>query len=367
MNILNRYLYRQTLRGLVLAFSIITSLVVVVDFVELSRRFGGFANVNTLTLIRLTLMKLPGVVEQTLPFVVLFGVMWSMFQLNRRSELVAMRAAGCSAWQFAAPPTILAALFGILATTIINPGAAMLNTKFEADVLAITRAAAGKQTILGDREWLREVTKDGSTLIIRAGNANVAQGVLVDTTFIYYRINAEGDPVFERRYDAQEARLTPNLWHLSQVTINSSQSRMPEHRASLDIPSSLTPGDLVERLSRPGTFSFWALPRLISSAKQAGLETRRYELQWQRLLALPLTLAAMALIGAAFSFRLVRLGGAFRMAVSGISIGFLLYFAGDLLQALGATKTLPGFVAVWAPPTFVFFAGLARITVVEDG
>lgn len=367
MSILNKYLFRQTFRGLLLAFVIITSLVMVVDFVELSRRFGGFDNVNTLTLLRLTFLKLPNVTEQTLPFVVLFGVMWSMFQLNRRSELVAMRAAGFSAWRFAAPPTILAAIFGILVTSAINPGAAFLNKKYEADVLAITREASGKQASLGDREWLREVTPDGSTLIIRAGNANVPQSILVDTTFIYYHINSAGDPVFDKRYDAREARLTSHEWHLSDVLINSSQSMLPERKNSLTVPSSLTPGDLVERLANPGSFSFWALPRLISSARQAGLETRRYELQWQRLLALPLTLAAMALIGAAFSFRLARLGGAFRMATTGIAIGFILYFAGDLLQALGATKTLPSFIAVWAPPTFVFFAGLARITIVEDG
>jgi lipopolysaccharide export LptBFGC system permease protein LptF len=55
------------------------------------------------------------------------------------------------------------------------------------------------------------------------------------------------------------------------------------------------------------------------------------------------------------------------MAVTGGAIGFGLYFAGDLLEALGATRVLPPFVAVWSAPTFVFFAGLARITIVEDG
>ena len=53
--------------------------------------------------LRLTLLKTPMLVEQTLPFVVLAGAMMAVIGLNRSSELVAMRAAGVSAWRFLAP------------------------------------------------------------------------------------------------------------------------------------------------------------------------------------------------------------------------------------------------------------------------
>lgn len=367
MKTLSRYLYRQTFNGLILAFIIIVSLIVVVDFVGLSRRFGALENVNSFTILHLTFMKMPSVLEDILPFIILFGVMWSMSQLNRRSELVAMRAAGYSAWHFIIPPTVLSAFVGILATTLANPAAAFLDKQYEADLLTISRNAAHGKSVIGNRVWMREVMPDGSTLVIRARNADVEKAELMDTTFIYYRYSENSSPQFERRFDAEKAILTPKKWHLTDVLKHTNQSALAQVQTNLELPSTLIPGDLVERLAKPDSFSFWSLPHVISSARQAGLESLRYELKWQNLLALPLTLAAMAMIGATFSFRLVRLGGTFRMIVFGTAIGFALYFAGDMLQALGATRILPSVVAVWAPPAFVFLAGLIRVTILEDG
>jgi lipopolysaccharide export system permease protein len=365
MSILNRYLYRQTFAGLVLAFAIIISLVALVDYVELSRRFGSFEQVSSLTILHLTALRVPGEIEQTLPFIVLFGVMWSMFRLNRRSELVAMRAAGQSAWIFATPPTLIAFLLGIVGVTAINPFAADSSAKFDEQRVEISRTVGAN--VHGDRGniWLREALNDG-TLIIHADDAIARNAELLGVSFTYYTLDEQERPVFKRRLDADGAKLGNGFWNLYNVRIVQSGS-LPEKQDNMRVETNLDSDSLLEYLAATSYLSFWDLPAMIKNTRTAKLDSRKYELQWFRLLALPLTLAAMALIGAAFSLRLVRLGGIFQMAVTGGAIGFGLYFAGDLLEALGATRVLPPFVAVWSAPTFVFFAGLARITIVEDG
>ncbi|MBN4047872.1 LPS export ABC transporter permease LptG [Oceanicaulis sp. AH-315-P02] len=365
MILLNRYLYAQTIRGLALAFVIIASLVVLVDFVELSRRFGSYDQVTALTIAYMTALKMPSVIEQTLPFIVLFGIMWSMFRLNRRSELIAMRAAGYSAWSFAAPPTVIAVTLGIFAITVLNPGVAVLNSKFEEKRVQISRTAGATITSNENNIWLREAVPDGS-LIIHAKSASARDAILLNVSFFYYQLDVNEKPVFLKRIDAKRAELIPGawvLWDASEVKKNS----LPERIDKLQVKTNYDVNSLLEHLSDDSAFSFWELPRIINNSKAAKLDSRRYEIQWNRMLALPLTLAAMALIGASFSFRLVRLGGVFGMAVIGASIGFFLYFTGDLLAALGSTKVLPPIIAAWAAPAFVFFTGLARITIVEDG
>ncbi len=365
MALLNRYLYGQTLRGILLAFAIIISLVVLVDYVELSRRFGSFDQVSSLTILRLTLFKMPSVIEQTLPFIVLFGVMWSMFGLNRRSELVAMRAAGFSAWRFATPPAITALIIGIFGAIALNPVAANLNAKFENERVNISRNVGASFRNSGESIWLREAVAEGS-LVIHAKDAIARDAELLDVTFYYYQIDPEGVPVFLKRIDAGKAQLQTDHWQLTGAK-ETRPGALPERHGNIQLSSNLDPASLLEYLSAASSLSFWDLPGMIEQTRAAKLETKRYELQWNRLLALPLTLAAMALIGASFSFRLARLGGTFRMAATGGAIGFALYFAADLLQALGATDVLPSFLAVWSAPAFVFFAALARITIIEDG
>lgn len=365
MTLLNRYLYGQTLRGILLAFAIIISLVVLVDYVELSRRFGSFDQVSSLTILRLTVFKMPRVIEQTLPFIVLFGVMWSMFGLNRRSELIAMRAAGFSAWRFATPPTVTAVIIGIFGAIALNPIAANLNAKFENERVNISRNVGASFRNSGESIWLREAVAEGS-LVIHAKDAIARDAELLDVTFYYYQMDPDGIPVFLKRIDAGKAQLQTDHWQLTGAR-ETRPGALPERHGSIQLPSNLDPGSLLEYLAASSSLSFWDLPGMIKQTRAAKLETKRYELQWNRLLALPLTLAAMALIGASFSFRLTRLGGTFRMAATGGAIGFALYFAADLLQALGATDVLPSFVAVWSAPAFVFFTALARITIIEDG
>ena len=91
---LNRYMLTQTLSGLGLALLTITTVIVLVDFVEQSRAIGTRVDVSTLDLLGLTLLKTPLLLETTLPFIFLFGILTSLFRLNRRSELIVMRASG---------------------------------------------------------------------------------------------------------------------------------------------------------------------------------------------------------------------------------------------------------------------------------
>ena len=94
---LERYVLTRTLMGVGTAFAIIMAVILLVQFVDLSRSVGVRADVGVTQLFGLTLLKAPGIVILILPFVFLFGGMAAFVGLNRHSELVAMRAAGVSA------------------------------------------------------------------------------------------------------------------------------------------------------------------------------------------------------------------------------------------------------------------------------
>ncbi len=366
MSTLTHYLYRRILGGIVMAALIIGVLVFVVDYVELSRQLDGEERATAAFILYLTALKMPGMLEQTLPFVVLFGVMAAMTQLNRRSELVAMRAAGLSAWRFVTPAAICAGLIGLVTMTALNPIAADLNARFETTRIALTSANgthAGARNASG--YWFREVT-NGETLVVHAGDILAQSSTLFNLTFFYYRLDETDSPVFLHRLDAKRAELLPGQWVLHE-TLDTPPKGDTTRRDILRLETSIAPSALVDQISGRALPSFYSLPHIIAENKRAGFNARQYQLQFQRLLALPLTLAAMALIGASFSLRLVRLGGLLSLSLLAGASGFLLYFASDLLEALGTANVLPPFFAVWAAPFFALFAALARITILEDG
>ena len=360
---LNRYMLTQTLSGLGVALLTIAAVIVLVDFVEQSRAIGTRADVSTLDLLGLTLLKTPSLLETTLPFVFLFGTLSSLFRLNRRSELIVMRASGMSAWRILAAPMMFAVIAGLLGAMALNPLAATGNAAFERrrDALVNVQPVAGTE----EPVWLRETTVDGFTVVAASGLQEDRQE-LRDPIFFIFGVNARGVPRLERRIDAEIATLRDGFWEIGQA-IERAQGESSIELGLVTMPTSINRQALFERSRSPDGVSFWDLPQLIASAREAGLATQRYELRLHGLMALPLTLLAATLIAAAATLRLHRLGGAAAFATAGGIGGFVMFFFQEVLSSFGETGALPPPTAAWSAPALTALIALIYIASTEDG
>jgi len=114
---LGRYVLARVVGGIMIALIAVLASILLIDLVEQMRTVGTRSDLSLLEAVRLTLLKTPMLVEQTLPFVVLAGAMMAIIGLNRSSELVSMRAAGVSAWRFLTPAVFAGILLGIFTVT----------------------------------------------------------------------------------------------------------------------------------------------------------------------------------------------------------------------------------------------------------
>ena len=90
---IERYVLVQQARSLGVALGVIAALIMLIDFVEVSRGVGSAQDLSAVRIFGLVLLKSPSVIVQLMPFVFLFGTLAAYIGLNRRSELIAMRAA----------------------------------------------------------------------------------------------------------------------------------------------------------------------------------------------------------------------------------------------------------------------------------
>jgi lipopolysaccharide export system permease protein len=75
----------------------------------------------------------------------------------------------------------------------------------------------------------------------------------------------------------------------------------------------------------------------------------------------------MSILAAGFSLRLLRLGGLAGLAGAAVALGFILFFMGELLSAMGSAELLPPAAAAWASPVLAMLAGLTLLAFTEDG
>ena len=361
---IERYVVQRTAANVGAALAVISAVIVLVSFVNLSREVAVRADVGVTELFALTLLQAPSLILLLLPFVFLFGGMAAYVGLNRRSELVAMRAAGVSAWRFVLPSAAAAFLAGLLVIFVLNPLAANFSARYE-----VQRAKLMDNYLSNaPREvWLRQ-GDERTQMVIHAKQRDVVDGrVRLKAVSLYvYQKDQTGRPEFKRRLEAAEAQLHPGYWKLTDVR-EAGAGESSVHSDSLSIRSTLDAQTAMESYAAPQSVAFWKLPAAIRLTEQAGFSADNYKLRLQQLLATPVLFAAMSTLAAAFSLRLARLGGLAGLAGVGVALGFVVFFFNELSGALANADIIPLFAAAWAPAVVALLSGLALLCYTEDG
>ena len=363
VGMIERYVLRKTLGGLAAALAVVAVLVMLIAFVDISKNVGTRTDVGFAQLLFLTVLQAPATILVLTPFIFLFGTLGAFVGLNRRSELIAMRAAGVSAWRFVLPAAGAAFLFGVLTVTALGPAASAADGLFQRERSRLSGSVAGSSA--PEAVWIRE-GDDSRQMVIRADRQDRAGGRLLGVTFFIYTNDGEGLRSFSERIDAASASLSAGRWRLIDA-VGAQIGQRAVRYATLDLPSSLADEEAFERFARPQSTPFWSLPAQIARVKNAGFSATAYDLRLQQLLATPLMFAAMSILAAAFSLRLMRLGDLARMSAAAVVLGFGFFFVNQAASAFGSAEVIPPWLAAWLPPLLTALAAFTLLFYTEDG
>ena len=357
---LGAYLLRRFAWTIFGVFGTIAAIIALVDFVEMFRRVSELPNGGSgAQAALLTLMRVPSISEQTLPFAVLGGSMIAFVALSRKLELVVARSAGISVWQFLGPPILVVGLIGVFADAAYNPAAAFLKERADAIETTLFGRLGGDNSDAS--LWIRQRSIDGQA-ILRAEHSSDKGAVLANVSVFSFDMN----DAFQERIEAAQAQLLPGYWRLENARITA-PGQAPRAAKVYMLATNLSPAQVTQSFVAPDSVPFWELPGLARLTELAGLDANAYRLQFQSLLARPLLLIAMVLIAACFSLRFFRFGGVARTVAGGVASGFVLYVATKLVGDLGGAGLLSAPVAAWSPAIVASMLGALVLLHQEDG
>jgi lipopolysaccharide export system permease protein len=354
--IIGRYFALRFLQAVAIVMLAVVGIALMLDLFEGLRKAGDRDDIAVSTLMALSILKLPFILEEVFPFAILFGSMAAFLMLSRRLELVIARSAGISAWQFIAPSIIAALLLGIVSIAAFNP------------VVAVTRdrAEAIDEELFGNRSnanrkgfWFRQ-SHDGRDSVVRADRLRGAR--ISNPTF--FRFNPDGS--FSERVEAKSAELKNGEWHIARATVYTADAS-PAVQANYVIGTGITRSDLAALEDDSPYASIWTLPGTIDRLELAGLPSTPYRLQQQSLFAKPLFFVAMVLVAASVSLRFFRIGGVARMVGLGILGGFALFIVNRITQDLGSAGFMSPLIAAWLAPVVGALSAIYVLLRLEDG
>lgn len=355
------YVSRQFLFWCGGVFIALVALIGLFDTIELLRRTSSKADVSLLDVIAMALFKLPHLALKAVPFALLFGGMMAFWRFNRHHELVVARASGMSAWELLLPTVLLAVMIGVVKVTLFSPLASAMLLRFERMEMALIENKSSLASLSGGGIWLRQPTGEGHYVLHAA--AIHPQEMELRKVIVF---SFAGTDRFIGRIDAKRAVLEDDAWRLEEARSSSPDGQFSS-RPTLRIPTDLTRENIQDSFATPETLSFWALPGFIEVLESAGFSGLRHRLYWYSQLADPALLSAMVLFAAAFTLRPVRRGGAVSVLGLGVGTGFLVYFASDVVYALGLSARLPVLLSAWSPAIIGCLIGSALLFHLEDG
>lgn len=379
---LSLYVARRFAGTFLAAVTAVFLVVLLVDLVEQLRRAAG-SDAGFDVVVTMALLHAPSLMLDALPFIALLSAIACFARLARSSELVVTRAAGVSVWRLLAPALAAAGAIGAASVALLDPLASGLLHRFEVMEARHVRDRGSLLSVSANGLWLRQSDGEGQS-VVHARRANPDGTRLWDVTVFRFG----PDDALTGRVEAARAVLEPGAWALYGVSdwkldpaapaadpdafgdqpLRAAEAApLPDKRERLEVPTDLTPAQILESFASPKTISFWAMPRFIAALEAAGLSATRHRMHWQAQTAKPLLLAAMVLIGAAFSMRHVRFGGLGIMALGAIGAGLGYFFLANLTEAFGALGAIPPPLAAWIPPVAMSMAAVALLLHLEDG
>lgn len=343
---------RRTLVAFLAALAAVVALFLVVDFTENSGLFRGPGWPAAAA--ELYLWKSAVVVWQMAPVALLLGASITVSGLRRTREWVALRALGLGPWRLALPVLAVATLAAVGLAAFDD--ALVVGASARVDELLATRFGR-TGTWYRWREpkrWFRG--RDGRRIYHLEAGAGPGR---------FQRVTVlEVTPDFRlaRRIDA--ARMTPGpqgAWVLEDVAerLFAPDGAMTLQRAERRVYRfDEDPEAFAVRPGQPGEMRRAVLADQIVLRRRLGLPVAEFELEWNRMLAYPLTGLAAALATLALALRRERKGHLTASLVEVVAVSGLFWAAQGVGWSLGVSGRVDPALASWAPHGLFAAAGL---------
>lgn len=347
------YLGRRYFTSLFMTTMLLSALVFLLDFIEITRRLSSKVDVGGDIAMRLVFLKMPDMILQIAPFAVLLGTLTCFARLSKDQELIAIRASGMPARQFLLPPLFVCLMVGLFNLFVFNPfSAATLKSHQRIENELFPGSAQGLVTKGGDL-WLKQ-REGNQDYIIYARKVGENGKSLEDTTVFMFR----EDGSFEKRIDTPLMTIEDEKWIIEQPLILK-VGQISEREDEIELPTTLTPEMIQNSFTSPSTLSIWELKKFIRLLKETGFPTQTHEMYFQKLIATPALNLALFLIGVPFALHFSRHRSLASMILIGLGFGFIFRMFTDLIGTYGMAGQLNIVLAAWIPTAMATFIGLA--------
>ncbi|RMH59885.1 MAG: LptF/LptG family permease [Zetaproteobacteria bacterium] len=341
MPILFRWLFTGCLARAGTTLMALLAIFAIIETFDKTRFLGDQFTVALL--IEYLALKIPFMIGEFMPIVILLATSVFLVDLSRHHEIVAIRAAGLGINKIVLPATTVALLAAMISFAIDQWVAPVTNHRLESiERVHIKHQAAPHQRI----QWL----KDGHSFYRLTPLPHRHYALII------LRTDEKGQ--WREKIESGRASYRDGKWILHHPIISrpSQEGLSITRRKQLIVPSAASPKTAAP--PAPSEMDLLTLNRYVADLERAGLKAEPYIYALHKKLAAPLACLFMALLSIALCTHASgRSGAASWGVVLAIGLGLLFYVFNNASALLATHGQLPAAFAAWLPSCV--FGGLS--------
>ena len=358
---INRYIINEYIKSLFVVIAVMLSIIFLINLLDEFNFFKSKKDLKFIFFIIFTILKIPNVLINLFPFIVLFAGIVFYLKIYNHNEVISLRVMGYSNIQIILIPALTSFFIGYLIVFLITPFASSM-LKYYEELRSEYNETKNLVFVNETGIWILDKNEKEKN-IIRIEKINKDFSVINQVTI--YNYDAYNN--FIKRFDAEEGFIKDRIWQLNKVhviTVNKKNNR-ENYLNNYSYVSGVNINELKNVYKNTDTVSLLDINKEMLILENKGYSTIDLRIRYQKLISFPIYLLAMSILSGLMIINLGKTSNYLKYGSYGVLISIIIYFLNDLSITIAKSGIISVDFSVWIPIFLIILINLVGITQVN--
>jgi lipopolysaccharide export system permease protein len=358
---INRYIINEYIKSLFVVIAVMLSIILLINLLDEFNFFKSKKDLKFIFFIIFTILKIPNVLINLFPFIVLFGGIVFYLKIYNHNEVISLRVMGYSNIQIILIPALTSFVIGYIIVFLIVPFSSSMLRYYE-DLRSEYNDTKNLVFVNETGIWILDKNEKEKN-IIRIEKISKDFSVVSQITIYNY----DSSNNFIKRIDANEGIIKDKNWQLNKVHIISSNKKNNKENFlnNYTYTSNVNINELKNVYKNTDTTSLLDINKEMSILEDKGYSTIDLRIRYQKLISFPIYLLAMSILSGLMIINLGKTSNYLKYGSYGVIISIIIYFLNDLSITIAKSGIISVDFSVWIPIFLIILINLVGITQVN--
>ncbi len=358
MNKINFYIFNTTTKYIFINFILILLLVIFINLIEISRNLSD-VNQSLLNYTYLTLLKIPSMINEIFPFVVIIAISFLFRYLINNNELTSMRNIGYSIFDIYLPVAFSIFLFGIINLLFLNPISAQLEKQYE-KILNKKDQLLYSVKITSDIMRIKNINEDLGLNFIEINKIDVNNMIANDIKIL--KINDK-----ERQLIIADNGIIKNKkFYLNDVRVFDIITNKYKENLNIILNLNFSKENIIDSIINYKNVPFYDYLNHTKILKKFNLYSTEISLYYLSEILKPFFLVMLGFVVLGFSGKFKKNENFFKILFIAILIGFIIFFLREIIFKISLSYNINFFFSYCVIFMLPFLIGLYKVLQIEN-